>query len=319
MSGYNLTIHTEHFSWAPERASTEHFAGEGHAHLYINDVKIGRLYGAHHHISSSALQAGENIITVTLNANTHEDYTVGGDLVAASATVMVEAEHGHDEHSHGEHGHDEHSHHSHDHQAANSIMLGDMELMLEPLLVADGSMKLALTVTEHAHHDHDHDKDISITLPDGSSLELHLHGDMALIELGTVQAGRYQLSGTLGHDDLDSGFTVIKTEGDLGTEVIAIITPDLHQDHASEVFIYAFADGEALHRAMMLEFAHNDHKVNLDLKHTHFSDTYFSADFEPMAEQVSVSLDHSGEWTATLTIMGGLPETASFQVNVAGN
>lgn len=317
MSGYNLTIYSEHFSWAPERASTEHFAGEGHAHLYINDVKIGRLYGPHHHIASPALQAGENVITVTLNANTHEDYTVGGELVAASTSITVDTAHSHDSahgHSHSRgHSHDHH----HDHHVANTVTVGDMELTLEPLLVADGTLKLAMTVTDHSHHDHDHDKDITVTHPDGSSINAHIHGNMAIVELGTVQAGNYQLTGTLGHDALNASFTVMRTEGDLGTDITLVLTPSPnHHTNVVEAFVYAFENGEAIHRQVVLELAQGSQTATFDLSHTHFSDSYITDDFEPMAEQAAITFPTAGEWLVSLIILGGLPETATFTVVV---
>jgi hypothetical protein len=86
-AGWNLQVQTQNFRWAPERASTAHVAGEGHAHLYIDGKKITRLYGEWYFLPS--LRPGSHTIRVTLNANTHEDYTVGGKLVEDTVTVVV--------------------------------------------------------------------------------------------------------------------------------------------------------------------------------------------------------------------------------------
>lgn len=88
MSGWNLHILTTHFRWAPEFASGPVFPGEGHAHLYINGVKVARLYGAWFHIDH--LDPGLNEIRVTLNANNHGEYLYQGKPI--EATVMVEVE-----------------------------------------------------------------------------------------------------------------------------------------------------------------------------------------------------------------------------------
>ena len=40
MSGLNLEIITQNFRFAPEHASSDHVAGEGHAHLYIDGEKV---------------------------------------------------------------------------------------------------------------------------------------------------------------------------------------------------------------------------------------------------------------------------------------
>lgn len=73
-------MRAEDFRFAPERASTAHVAGEGHAHLFIDGKKITRLYGEWYHVP--ALTPGVHKITVTLNANSHEDLTVQGKVVS---------------------------------------------------------------------------------------------------------------------------------------------------------------------------------------------------------------------------------------------
>jgi len=87
-SGYNLEIITTNFTFAPQRASTEYITGEGHAHLYINQIKIGRLYGHWHHIPS--LPQGVNKIRVGLSGNDHTELTKNDIPIAAEITVEVE-------------------------------------------------------------------------------------------------------------------------------------------------------------------------------------------------------------------------------------
>ncbi len=89
MSGWNLHLVTRNFRFAPERASTEHRASEGHAHLYIDGKKIARLYGPWFHIAT--LEPGSHEIEVTLNANTHQAYAVGDRVIAETTTVVVAA------------------------------------------------------------------------------------------------------------------------------------------------------------------------------------------------------------------------------------
>lgn len=86
MSGVNVHVTPTGFTWSPENASMEHVDGEGHAHLYVDGEKVGRLYGEWVHL---ALEPGEYEIEVTLNGNDHEDYVVDGEVVAASVTVEV--------------------------------------------------------------------------------------------------------------------------------------------------------------------------------------------------------------------------------------
>lgn len=86
-AGANLQVTTSGFAWAPARASSMHVEGEGHAHVYVDGEKVGRLYGEWLHLS---LDPGEHEVRVTLNGNDHGDYLVGGEPVAAVATVTVD-------------------------------------------------------------------------------------------------------------------------------------------------------------------------------------------------------------------------------------
>lgn len=85
-SGINLHIKTQNFTFAPLSASRDHIPGEGHAHLYINGTKQGRLYGPWHHIA--ALPPGGDVeIKVTLNANDHRALTLNGAEISATTTL----------------------------------------------------------------------------------------------------------------------------------------------------------------------------------------------------------------------------------------
>jgi hypothetical protein len=95
-SGWNLRVQTTNFRFAPENASKDHRWGEGHAHLYIDDVKIGRLYGEWYHIG--AMEAGTHQVRVTLNTNDHQDLARDGGMIMDTATFESEGDTGH---SHG--------------------------------------------------------------------------------------------------------------------------------------------------------------------------------------------------------------------------
>lgn len=85
-SGYNLHIMTENFTFSPENASLDHIEGEGHAHVYINGVKLGRFYGPWVHLDN--LPEGEVTVEVTLNANDHRALAVGEDALSQSVTIQ---------------------------------------------------------------------------------------------------------------------------------------------------------------------------------------------------------------------------------------
>ena len=79
VAGVNVRLATESFTFAPEQAGLDHVPGVGHAHLYLDGVKLGRLYGEHYHIGD--IGPGERTIRVTLNANTHASYAHGPSVV----------------------------------------------------------------------------------------------------------------------------------------------------------------------------------------------------------------------------------------------
>ena len=85
--GVNISIGTEGWRWAPENVNAAYVPGEGHAHVYVDGVKINRVYGPYYHLTG--LTPGEHRIRVTLNANTHNGLLVDGELVAAATMVTV--------------------------------------------------------------------------------------------------------------------------------------------------------------------------------------------------------------------------------------
>ena len=84
MSGVNIKLETTNFTFAPENVNKENVDGEGHAHLYIDGVKWGRLYGKHVHIGN--LSEENHVFKVTLNANNHDNYSHHNMLIEDEVT-----------------------------------------------------------------------------------------------------------------------------------------------------------------------------------------------------------------------------------------
>jgi len=79
MSGWNIYLEVNNFHFAPQLASQAHRVGEGHAHLYINGNKIGRMYSNWYHIPE--FLKDKNEVKVTLNSNDHQALTVGEKVI----------------------------------------------------------------------------------------------------------------------------------------------------------------------------------------------------------------------------------------------
>jgi hypothetical protein len=87
--GFNLHLTVEDFAFGPPEFAGRAPEGvlEGHAHLYVNGEKVARLYGLHHHLPAKLLRKGVNQVTVTLNAHSHDTWTVDGKPFLATVFV----------------------------------------------------------------------------------------------------------------------------------------------------------------------------------------------------------------------------------------
>jgi hypothetical protein len=89
---FNLKINTENFEFTPENASSQFVMGEGHAHVFVNDVKISRAYGKYYHIPR--LDEGNHTVKVTLNTNDHQVYAVDGEVIQDKVDISYDGEKG---------------------------------------------------------------------------------------------------------------------------------------------------------------------------------------------------------------------------------
>ena len=82
---YNLQLQTSNFTFTPQNIDKAPVLGEGHAHLYVDGVKIARLYGEWHHVPT--LPPDAETLTVTLYANDHQGFAIGGVLISDSVRL----------------------------------------------------------------------------------------------------------------------------------------------------------------------------------------------------------------------------------------
>ncbi len=86
--GVNVFIATENWRWAPEEVNKDHSPGAGHAHVYVDGVKVNRVYGPAYHLTG--LSPGTHEVRVTLTTNSHDEMLVNGELVEDTVMVTVE-------------------------------------------------------------------------------------------------------------------------------------------------------------------------------------------------------------------------------------
>ena len=87
--GWDLLTQVSNFDFVPSGVAegSAHVDGEGHMHVYVDEVKVGRMYGHAYHLSPHVLNDGKNEIRVELSAHDHGVITVGGEPVEASLTL----------------------------------------------------------------------------------------------------------------------------------------------------------------------------------------------------------------------------------------
>ncbi|HKL55141.1 MAG: hypothetical protein ACX93P_04665 [Roseovarius sp.] len=84
----NLELMVENFTFDPKGVNGPHVPGHGHAHVYLNGVKLARAYGRWQQLY--ALPKGRHMLRVTLNANDHSQLAVDGEPIAAEMELVIE-------------------------------------------------------------------------------------------------------------------------------------------------------------------------------------------------------------------------------------
>ncbi|OSP55875.1 copper chaperone PCu(A)C [Pseudoruegeria sp. SK021] len=84
-AGWEIEVMTTDFTFAAPVDGIGHLPGYGHGHLYLDGVKLQRLYRSRAEIG--ALPPGPHVITVTLNTNDHRAYVVDEQPVSHSRTI----------------------------------------------------------------------------------------------------------------------------------------------------------------------------------------------------------------------------------------
>ena len=84
--GWILSLDVSNFTFDESAADGPHTAGVGHGHLYVDGVKVGRVYGTRHPLD---LTPGPHTIRITLNTNDHRAYHVDGAIVAVELDVEI--------------------------------------------------------------------------------------------------------------------------------------------------------------------------------------------------------------------------------------
>ncbi|WP_163847178.1 hypothetical protein [Pseudooceanicola aestuarii] len=89
MGGYNVQILVRDFRFTPANINRDPQDNEGHAHIYVNGVKVARVYSDWYHLPAEFVQPGENEVKVTLNANDHGEWAVDGVPISSVVRIVL--------------------------------------------------------------------------------------------------------------------------------------------------------------------------------------------------------------------------------------
>ena|GEM_PF-6727986 len=213
----------------------------------------------------------------------------------------------------------------HDHAAvpgeaqANIIESEGLAYLVEPLIDVSKRMKIAISIAAEGEPlavtsgfiiISPSGKVTAVTSQESSTVE---------IDVGQFEEGRWFITGAVGSRRVAFELAAYRQMTDLDSEVLAVFTPAPRSDgDNSEVFVYAFHDGENIHKLFTVKLLADHPAVaageEIQLIHTHFEERYNSEGFTPMANHGRVSFPVADSWDFEVTISGGLTETADFRV-----
>jgi copper(I)-binding protein len=79
-AGFPLALRVENFTFVQADGDAVHVPNQGHAHVYLNGLKLGRLYAPTFDVGG--LAPGTYRLRVSLNTNDHRPYLKGGAAVS---------------------------------------------------------------------------------------------------------------------------------------------------------------------------------------------------------------------------------------------
>lgn len=85
--GATLRLSTENFTFIRTEDDAAHTPNHGHAHVYLNGLKLRRLYDPVFELG--ALAAGEYTLSIALNSNDHRPYVRDGQSVSATLDFTI--------------------------------------------------------------------------------------------------------------------------------------------------------------------------------------------------------------------------------------
>ncbi len=78
VDGYNLYIDLENFTLNPSQIGSKNQPNMGYLQLFVNDIKITRVYSNWVHVPQRFLNLKDNFIKIKFNSNLYDEFTIEG-------------------------------------------------------------------------------------------------------------------------------------------------------------------------------------------------------------------------------------------------
>ncbi len=78
IDGYNIFIDLKNFNLNPSEIGGENISNSGYLQLFINDIRITRIYSNWVHVPQRFFNLKENFIKITIHSYLHDRFTIKG-------------------------------------------------------------------------------------------------------------------------------------------------------------------------------------------------------------------------------------------------
>ena len=78
IDGYNIFIDLKNFNLNPSEIGGENISNSGYLQLFINDIRIVRIYSDWVHVPQRFFNLKENFIKITIHSYLHDQFTIKG-------------------------------------------------------------------------------------------------------------------------------------------------------------------------------------------------------------------------------------------------
>lgn len=85
--GFDVTLDVENFAFVLAEDGAAHVPNQGHAHIYLNGLKLGRLYSED--FTVGGLKSGTYTLQVGLNTNDHRPYVTAQGPIGATFVFQI--------------------------------------------------------------------------------------------------------------------------------------------------------------------------------------------------------------------------------------